>query len=241
MGAPSIEPFKVEKSDASAFPQRLVYNALHSDYSEEFVGLPEIAEDKAGKIACERLLKGNRGHWGPLEHPSLSLMVKADHNTMMQLRTHRVGCSFDYQSMRYTGERIRKVAKKELDPSEVFYVRPPGTYWDRQGDKYTWTEEQVEESLAMCFSSAIDYDRLRSQGASEEHARSVLCTGYLQHGLITGSLRFWLHLCDVRSKADAQLEARQIMRGIEFRVQRWVPEIWSWYQLNRHRKALLAP
>ena len=228
-------------ADSSLFPQRLVYNALHADYSEEFVGLPELAEDKAGKIVCDRLLKGGKGHWGPLEHPSLSLMVRADHNTMMQLRTHRVGCTFDFQSMRYTGERIRKVAKGEIDPAEVFYVRPPGKYWDRQGDKYTWSQEQVDETLAMCYSSAIDYDRLRTQGASEEHARSVLCTGYLQHGLITGSLRFWLHLCDVRSKADAQLEVRQIMNGIEYRVKRWVPEIWSWYQDNRLRKAMLAP
>tara|TARA_B100000902_G_scaffold399396_1_gene470044 strand:+ start:3399 stop:4124 length:726 start_codon:yes stop_codon:yes gene_type:complete len=239
--AHAIEPFKVELVDASPFPQRLVFNALHADYSEEFPFPTQLPEDEAGVIACNRLLKGNKGHWGPLEHPSLSLMVRADHNTMMQLRTHRVGCTFDYQSMRYTGERINKVAIRELDVEDVFYVRPPGTYWDRQGDKYKWTEEQREEELAICYSSAIDYSRLRMMGASEEHARSVLCTSYLQHGLITGSLRFWLHLCDVRSKKDAQLEVRQLMTGIELQIYRWVPEIWSWYQQHRHKKALLAP
>ena len=49
---------------------------------------------------------------------------------MMQLRTHRVGCTFDYQSMRYTGERIRKVARRELLPEDVFMcvrLAPTGT------------------------------------------------------------------------------------------------------------------
>ena len=234
-------PLRVTTVAAHERPQQLVYLGLHSDYSEEPFSSTELAEDEAGKIVVDRLLKGGRGHWGPLEHPSLSLMIQADHNTMMQLRTHRVGCTIDYQSMRYTGKRIRKVANLELPPEDVFYVRPPGKYTDRQGKKYEWTQDQVDEQLAMCLSSAIDYESLRQQGASEEHARSVLATGYLQHGLVTGSLRFWLHLLDVRAKSDAQLEIRQIMQGIELEVHRWVPEIWSWYHQHRHQKAQLAP
>ena len=238
---PGPMPLRVTTVAAHERPQQLVYLGLHSDYSEEPFSSTELAEDEAGKIVVDRLLKGGRGHWGPLEHPSLSLMIQADHNTMMQLRTHRVGCTFDYQSMRYTGKRIRKVANLELPPEDVFYVRPPGKYTDRQGKKYEWTQDQVDEQLATCLSSAIDYESLRQQGASEEHARSVLATGYLQHGLVTGSLRFWLHLLDVRAKSDAQLEIRQIMQGIELEVHRWVPEIWSWYHQHRHQKAQLAP
>jgi len=238
---PAALPLRAVTVEAAYNPQRLTYMALHADYSEDYFETTKISEKEAGKLVVARLLKGNKGHWGPLEHPSLSMMIRADHNTMMQLRTHRVGCTFDYQSMRYTGERIRKLARKELDVEDVFYVRPPGKYWDRQGDKYDWSADQVEESLAMCFSSAIDYDNLRSQGASEEHARSVLSTGYLQHGLVTGTLRFWLHLIDVRSKADAQLEMRAIMEQIQLEIQRWVPEIWDWYYHNRLHKARLAP
>ena len=69
-----------------------------------------LAEDEAGRIVVERLLKGaivgTGGHWNI---PSLSLMIQADHNTMMQLRTHRVGCTFDYQSMRYTENALAKL------------------------------------------------------------------------------------------------------------------------------------
>jgi thymidylate synthase (FAD) len=82
---------------------------------------------------------------------------------------------------------------------------------------------------------------MREAGASEEHARTVLATGYLQHGVVTGSLRFWLHLLDVRAKADAQMEIRDLMNLIELQVHRWVPEVWVWYQQHRFQKALLAP
>lgn len=222
-------------------PQALVYTALHTDYSEEFVYGTTIPEDECGRIAVKRLLQGNKGHYGCLEHPQLSLAVQADHNTIMQLRTHRIGCTFDVQSMRYTGNRIQKCALREIPVEEVFYCRAPGKYNDRQGDPYTWTQADVEEYLAVCWSSCMDYDRLRQQGVSEEHARNVLVTGYLQNALISGSLRFWLHLLDVRSKANAQHEVRILMDLIALEVQKWAPEIYGWWYANRHGKAILAP
>jgi thymidylate synthase (FAD) len=233
--------FRVERVAATECPQQLVYIALHNDYSEDFIASTALPEDGCGKIAVERLLKGGKGHWGPLEHPQLTLALKADHNTLMQLRTHRVGCSYDLQSMRYSGQRIEKVAAGEIPIEEVFYVRPPGKYRDRQGDPYEWTEEDVEESLAMSLSSAIDYARLRERGVSEEHARGVLITNYYQNAIVSANLRAWLHLLDVRLKADAQFEIRCLMDLVAGQVQRWVPEIYGWYSEHRRGKALLAP
>jgi len=233
--------FKVERVAATECPQQLIYIALHNDYSEDFVCSTSLPEDRAGEIAVERLLKGGKGHFGPLEHPQLSLALKADHNTLMQLRTHRVGISFDVQSMRYSGQRIEKVAAGEIPIEQVFYVRPPGKYRDRQGDPYEWTDDDVEESLAMSLSSAIDYARLRERGVAEEHARGVLITNYYQNAVVSANLRTWLHLLDVRLKADAQFEIRCLMELVAAQVQRWVPEIYAWYSEHRRSKALLAP
>jgi len=234
-------PFRVVNVQASERPQQLVYTALHTDYSEDFVTGTDIPEDECGKIAVKRLLAGNKGHYGCLEHPSLSLAIQADHNTIMQLRTHRTGCTFDVQSMRYTGARIQKCADREIPIDDVFYCRLPGKYRDRQGDPYIWTEADVENYKAMCWSSAMDYDRLRKQGVSEEHARNVLATGYFQNALISGTLRFWLHLLDVRTKANAQLEVQILMELVCLEVQRWVPEIYAWWYQHRQGKAILAP
>jgi thymidylate synthase (FAD) len=222
-------------------PQRLVYLAMHTDYSESFEPKTELPEDRCGEIVVSRLLKANRGHYGPLEHPQLSLLLRGDHNTIMQLRTHRIGCTFDVQSMRYTGERIVKVAAGELPPERVFYVRPPGRYRDRQGDPYEWSEDDRRDSLLSSSASATEYAMLRDRGVSEEQARFSLTTNYYQNAMVSGTLRFWLHLLDMRSKADAQDEIRVLMDMVAKEVRNWVPEIFEWYASHRLGKALLAP
>ena len=60
-----------------------------------------------------------------LEHAQIVLnMGWFPHSVMQQARTHRVGVSFDVQSMRYTGERICRAAERKLKLEEVFYLRP---------------------------------------------------------------------------------------------------------------------
>lgn len=176
-----------------------------------------------------------------LEHPQLSLLLRADHNTMVQLRTHRIGASYDCQSMRYTGERMIKVAKGEVPTEHVFYVRPPGRYHDRQGDPYDWSEDDWRDQLLSSGASATEYAMLRERGVSEEHARFALTTNYYQNMLVSGNLRYWLHLLDVRSKADAQLEIQVLMHMVASHIENWAPEIYAWYASHRLGKAILAP
>lgn len=234
-------PFRCERVAATECPQQVVYIALHNDYAEDFCPSTTLPEDRCGQIAVERLLKGHRGHYGPLEHPSLTLALRADHNTIMQLRTHRVGLSFDVQSMRYTGRRMEQVAAGDLPAEEVFYVRPAGTYRDRQGYPYAWSAEQALDALAVAHSSALDYASLRQQGVSEEHARGVLVTSYFQNAVVTGNLRSWLHLLEVRLKGNAQEEMRALMELVAAELQRWCPEIVGWWRQHRRAKAVLAP
>jgi thymidylate synthase (FAD) len=222
-------------------PQRLIYLALHNDYAEDFHPDTTLPEDRCGQIAVKRLLEGKRGHWGPAEHPTLSLLLQVDHNTMVQLRTHRVGLTFDVQSQRYSGVRIERVARGEIPIEEVFYIRPPGVYRDRQGDSYEWSESQVKRLRQLYLNAAQDYADLRAEGVSEEHARYVLPTSYFQNVLLTGNARSWLHLFDVRLKADAQDEIRWAMELAEACYSDWVPEIHAAWAAERRGKAILAP
>jgi thymidylate synthase (FAD) len=226
---------------ATERPQQLIYIALHNDYSEDFHPDTTLPEDRCGQIAVNRLLKGNRGHYGCLEHPSLTLLLQVDHNTMVQLRTHRIGVSFDVQSMRYSGERIEKVAAGKIPVAEVFYTRPPGTYRDRQGDPYEWTLDQIERMRQQQLQAACAYAELRAEGVAEEHARYVLPTSYFQNVCLSGNARSWLHLFDVRLKADAQPEIQWAMDLAESCYRDWVPEIHEAWAAQRRGKAILAP
>ncbi len=63
--------FRVALIAATPEPQRCVYAAMHQDYSETFVAEDPQSwpdEQRAGEICVKRLLAGERGHYGPLEH-----------------------------------------------------------------------------------------------------------------------------------------------------------------------------
>jgi thymidylate synthase (FAD) len=237
--------FQVVCLSATPNPQRCIYAAMHQDYSEGFVAAARDTwpdESRCGEICVKRLLAGERGHYGPLEHPSICLNVGwFPHSVMQQARTHRVGVSFDVQSMRYTGDRIRRAANGELELEEVFYLRPVGDYSDRQGKKYIYSAEQRRIDLNLCQAAAERYRDLLDAGFAEEHARGILPFDYRQHFVVSFSLRAFLHFMDLRAKLDAQDEIRALCDLMWPHLQLWAPEIAAWYEKSRLHKARLAP
>ena len=237
--------FKVEVISRTPNPQQVIYAAMHQDYAEGFVwddraALPD--ESKAGDLVIRNLLGGNRGHFGPLEHPQIVLNCGwFPHSTMQQIRTHRVGVSFDVQSFRYTGNKIVEVAHGAKSVEEVFYMRPVGFYSDRNGKKYEYTEATRYEDLKWCLEGAKIYSRRIAQGFSEEHARSLIPFDVRQHWVMSANVRSLMHLMDLRAKDDAQLECQQLCALIFPHFEAWVPSVAAWYQKNRWGKARLSP
>ena len=246
MADPAFDPrFRVDAIAATPNPQQCVYAAMHQDYSEGFVADDRAQwpdEARAGEICIKRLLAGERGHYGPLEHAQIVFNVGwFPHSVMQQARTHRVGVSFDVQSMRYTGDRICKAANGELDLEEVFYLRKPDLYRDRNGHVYEYTEEHRVTDLGLCLAAARRYRDLISEGFAEEHARGILPFDYRQHFVASFTMRALMHFLDLRSKLDAQLEIRAMCNMIWPYFEEWAPQIAEWYERNRLHKARLAP
>jgi thymidylate synthase (FAD) len=240
----TIDPkFRVELLNATPNPQTTIWWAMHQDYAEGFVFDEDPpAEDEAGRIIVKRLLAGERGHYGPLEHPQITFNVGwFPHSVMQQARTHRVGVSFDVQSGRYTGQRILDVAAGRRTVEEVFYIRPVGEYSDRQGKKYAYTEDQRKIDLARCYDAAAHYAHQIRQGLAEEHARGLIPFDVRQHFVVSFSLRALLHFLDLRAKLDAQEEIRHLCDLIWPHLQSWAPEVAEWYHRTRRGKARLAP
>lgn len=237
--------FRVDLITATPNPQQCIYAAMHQDYSEGFVADERNAwpdERRAGAICVKRLLSGERGHFGPLEHPQITFNVGwFPHDVMQQARTHRVGVSFDVQSGRYTSQRICAVATGELDVDEVFYRRPVGTYRDRQGKQYEYTEDHRTIDRIVFLDSACRFKLDLDNGFSEEHARRVIPYALRQHFIVSFSLRALLHFLDLRSKRDAQLEIQQLCDLLWPHLERWTPDIADWYATTRLHKARLAP
>ena len=241
----TIDPlFQVGVITATPNVQTAVWAGMHQDYAENFIlDEPFPSETAAGEIAVKRLLAGDRGHYGPLEHGQITFACGYfPHSVMQQARTHRVSVSFDVQSLRYTGVRVCAAARCQLPLEEVFYLRPVGTYSDRQGKRYEYRESMRSEDLALLRNVAYHYmRRVENYGFSEEHARGLLAFDVRQHFVVSFSLRALLHFLDLRAKADAQQEIRQLCDLMLPHLRAWAPEIAGWYETTRLGKARLAP
>jgi thymidylate synthase (FAD) len=243
--------FRVEVIEATPNPQQVIRVAMGQDYSEDFIydffGMGRNptqmpSEKMCGEVIVKNLLKGGRGHYGPLEHPSITFNVGwFPHSTMQQMRTHRVGVSFDVQSFRYTGSRIIDVVNGKREVEEVFYLRPLGLYTDRQGKKYEYNAEQRQQDIGWCLEASRRYKQKIEMDFSEEHARGLIPFDVRQHWVMSANVRSLMHLLDLRWKADAQLECQQLCDLIWPHFREWVPEISEWYEENRAKKARLAP
>jgi thymidylate synthase (FAD) len=235
--------FRVKVLHASERPNTAAWYGMHQDYSEKFVADEEPpTEERAGEIIVNRLLKGNRGHYGCLEHVFIQFAVGYfPHSVMQQARTHRVGISFDCQSMRYTGQRIVAAANGTIDLEEVFYLRQPGEYSDRSGKKYQYTEKNREADKLVCMTAAVRYASLLERGFAEEHARGILPFDYRQHFVVSFNTRSFMHFLDLRAKFDAQDEIRWLCDLMFPCFESWMPQVAAWYKKNRYAKAILSP
>ena len=251
--------FRVEVISRTPNPQQTIYAAMRQDYIEGFAydrlgmgthidccvdaktGL-QYDEKEAGDEVVKQLLNGNRGHYGPLEHPQIVINCGwLPHSTMQQIRTHRVGVSFDVQSFRYTGWRLVNVAEGKLSVEDVFYLRPVGNYRDRNGKGCQYSELERAVDLQYCVTACELYRDKINAGFSEEHARGLIPFDVRQHWVMSANVRSLMHLLDLRWKADAQLEAQQLCEKIWPHFKSWVPEVGAWYEKNRAKKARLAP
>ena len=233
----------IETLNSTYNPNQCVYLAAHQDYSSKYIGERKVdyplGEKRYGEMVIDMLLKGDRGHYGPLEHPQIVLSCGyIPHSVMQQLRTHR-NLSFDVQSFRYTGSHI--LVTKSDDLEDVIYLRPEGYYSDRSGNKYHYDHSWRNEDLVTAYQAIEKYKSDLLRGKSEEHARGLLPFDYRQHFVMSGNLRSILHLLDLRSKKDAQLEIQWFCDLLMDKVIEWTPEIGNWYKVNRYGKARLSP
>lgn len=235
--------FRIELVRATQNPQQVCWLAMHQDYS----AYPVVdrldkypSEVQSGEYLVRHCLKHN--HFGPLEHVQITLnCIGFQHSTVMQLRTHRIGTSFDVQSFRYCSQSVLDVASGKSQVTDVFALRQPGEYTDRQGGKYFYSEQDYKERLNEMYLASVKYSRAIAAGQSEEHARELIPFGISQHFVLSLNARSLMHVLDNRAPANAQLEAQQFSHLLFKHFSEWMPQVADWYAHNRLGKNKLAP
>lgn len=239
----NMTEFRVVTISSIPNPQQVIYAAMHQDYITNPVADEQLpSEETCGNIIINSLLKGDRGHYGPLEHVQIVFnCINFPHSVMQQLRTHRVGVSFDCQSLRYTSEQILAVARDSRPPEDVFYLRDCGNYHDRKNGEFCYDSKLREQHLNLIHDMCQIYADNISWGMAPEQARGLLPFDYRQHFVFSTNMRSLMHVLDLRSKQDAQLEIRMLCELLMEQFRAWAPALAGWYEENRWGKARLAP
>jgi thymidylate synthase (FAD) len=155
---------------------------MHQDYSEGFVAADAANwpdETKAGEICIKRLLAGERGHYGPLEHAQIVLNAGwFPHSVMQQARTHRVGVSFDVQCMSsdtlITRVLSNGTVEDKLTIEEIYKLHNKGhkiflRSLDEEGNRFVPNEVEAVISSGVKKVFLVQTDQDKSIKATPEH------------------------------------------------------------------------
>jgi thymidylate synthase (FAD) len=163
-------------------------------------------------------------HWSPFEMVNMCVEIETTRSIAAQILRHR---SFSFQ------EFSQRYAEVSLRP-ELPELRRQDLK-NRQNsidDLHTSTTEFFDRKIGELFSEAYDvYQQLLEAGVAKECAREVLplCTPTRMY--MNGTIRSWLHYCDLRTSSGTQKEhaviADQIMDILYSQIPNVCEAMWS--------------
>ena len=169
----------------------------------------------AGKL-IKFLIKEN--HWSPLEMVHLTIEIKTTRDISRQILRHR---SFSFQefSQRYAvSENFITREVRLQDPKN----RQNSIESDNDGLDIEWHKRQRKVIAA----SKEAYHWALDNGIAKEQARAVLPEGNTETTLyMAGSLRSWVHYCNLRRANGTQKEHMQIAQKCWEILEQHFPEI----------------
>jgi len=142
-------------------------------------------------------------HWSPLEMDNMCVEISTTRSISAQILRHR---SFSFQEF---SQRYSQLTDIPLAPD----LRRQDTH-NRQNsiddlDPYTIQDFQLKAQLLFDQSMLLYTDMLKA-GVAKECARDVLPLASSTKMYMNGTLRSWVHYCDLRCSNGTQLEHRII-------------------------------
>ena len=143
-------------------------------------------------------------HWSPLEMVHVSMEIKTTRDIARQILRHR-SFSFQEYSQRYA------------DPTrDLGFVRREARLQDRKNrqNSVEVEDEKLSEEWNVVQAQVINtakeaYNWAVKNGIAKEQARAVLPEGNTESVMIlTGTLRSWVHYCQLRMDNATQKEHR---------------------------------
>lgn len=157
-------------------------------------------------------------HWSPFEMISVTMEINTTRDIGRQILRHR---SFSFQefSQRYAVAQNFTIREARLQDKK-----------NRQNsisteDEYLkeWWEVLQEGVTALAKTT---YEAALMKGIAKEQARAVLPEGLTQTRMyMAGTLRSWIHYCDLRCANGTQLEHREVALAAKEELRKEFPNV----------------
>jgi thymidylate synthase (FAD) len=229
-------------------PDEAAVVAARGDYMEEslvgdewrdaaMTGIKKADPDDPKRERMRKFIEQalQRGHFGPFEHPRAFFAVEGiTRDQMAQVTRHRVGVSFDVQSMRYVD-----FSEGEAEIPETA-VGKSKTLKDPDGNEFEHSAENIIRN---------DYDRsfeaykelVNDCGMETEDARKVLPIGTKVNMTFSANLRALMHIFDLRVSGAAQHDTRGFTQQVMDATEEWAPISMSEYREHVKGRSLNSP
>jgi thymidylate synthase (FAD) len=181
----------------------------------------------AGRSTQEYL--GNiliQGHGSVLEHANYSVLLEGISRSLThELVRHRAGFAYSQLSQRY------------VDESDAAFVVPPAIIGDEALEQ-AWraqVDAAQQSYVALVGELMARYawveDRVHRRKMSREAARGVLPNSTETKIVVTGNVRAWRTMLELRSSEGAELEIRRLAVAVLRVMQQEAPALFADFEL----------
>ena len=162
-------------------------------------------------------------HWSPFEMVSAVFEIETTRDIARQILRHR---SFSFQefSQRYADVSLLPAAQLRECRLQDTKNRQNSLTTDDQSKHGLWAQLQAKVSDVALAA----YQQALEMGVAKEQARAVLPEGLTPSRMyMSGTLRSWMHYCQLRTQPETQKEHRLIAQSISDELALQVPAVWS--------------
>ena len=160
-------------------------------------------------------------HWSPFEMVSICMEIDTTRDIARQILRHR---SFSFQefSQRYAdptkdlGFVIREARLQDQENRQNSIETDDGEL----ENQWQGAQQSVRDHIMKAYTWAIE------NGIAKEQARAVLPEGMTNSRMyMNGTLRSWIHYCQLRMGPETQKEHREIARDVWYQITEMFPSL----------------
>lgn len=164
------------------------------------------------------LIKHN--HWSPFEMVNMCVSIETTRSIAAQILRHR---SFSFQEF---SQRYAAVTEPAIVPElrRQDTKNRQNSVDDIDEDKKKFFNAKIEHLYSECYNV---YQDLLEAGVAKECAREVLPLATPTHLYMNGTLRSWIHYCNLRCGNGTQLEHKRIADACKALIQQSYPNTYA--------------